>query len=130
MHPCITATNHLDEQSSALCIIRAQSRHGGIRPKHLKSSHIVGYKFTSNHSSQLYDRWHQHNKKEGQQNCGYTCFRALWLSYSLSPNKKLGEKIKSTLNTIVLLGGGDTRHSHFNVLRQLPVAKRSSEEPP
>lgn len=44
--------------------------------------------------------------------------------------KKWKKKIKSALNTIVLLRGGDTGCSRFNVLRQLPVAKRSSERPP
>lgn len=66
---------------------------------------------------------HQQNRKEGQQNDVNTRF--------ILPNKKTlaqKKKKKSSLNTIVLPGGGDLKCNHFNEPRQLPMVKQSSEE--
>lgn len=65
----------------------------------------------------------QQNRKEGQQKDLIPI-----LFYLIKKHWTLAQKKKSSLNTIVLPGGGDLRCSHFNETRQQPMVKQSSEE--
>lgn len=104
VHPGVTATNHPDEPHPAPCIVRAHSR----QEQKFQTSEIF-----MSHGIEIQTKWFisafwqvaSTQQKEGQQNYIYTWFRARCLSYFISPNKKLKKKPRSSLNTIVLLGG-------------------------